>query len=173
MTAPVPSTPANGTVDRLLEPSLEDTTGLAETSLTDQPPLPDENALSRTPEVDQLLAQLRKKNREAASLRQRLAQAEALAQEAEAGLATAEADRNSLLAALARERVARQFNLPDELAERLRGDDEAAMAADAQQLSRALAGNMTAPRVDVGQGTRAVPDADPNSMFRRMARNAP
>lgn len=119
--------------------------------------------------VEKLLAQVRKKNREAANLRKRLAEAEPAAREA---LAAAErAERAE--AALTRERLARRFNLPGELAERLQGDSEADLAADAKRLSKVLAANHEPGRVDVGQGNRTAPETNPNTLFRRLARNAP
>lgn len=129
-----------------------------------------------TPEVDRLLSQLRKKNREAQNLRERVAKAEPAAQEAQAALdraERAESDRDALLAALSRERVARRYNLPDELAERLKGSTEDEMAADAEALSKLLNTSTRPSRVDVGQGNRTAPDADPNALFRRLARDAP
>jgi hypothetical protein len=129
-----------------------------------------------TPEVDRLLAQLHKKNREAANLRERVAKAEPAAQETQAAAERAEraeSERDALLAALSRERVARRFNLPDELAERLKGTTEQEMAADAESLSKLLNTSTRPGRVDVGAGNRTAPDSDPNALFRRLARDAP
>lgn len=129
-----------------------------------------------TPEVDRLLAQLHKKNREAANLRERVAKAEPAAQETQAATeraARAESERDELLAALTRERVARRFNLPDELAERLRGSSEQEMAADAESLSKLLNASVRPGRTDVGQGNRQPTESDPNALFRRLARDAP
>ena len=112
-----------------------------------------------TPEVDRLLAQLHKKNREAANLRERVAKAEPAAAETQAAAERAETERDEterdeLLAALARERVARRYNLPDELAERLKGSTEQEMAADAEALSKLLNTSARPGRCGPGQPHR-------------------
>lgn len=73
---------------------------------------------------------------------------------------------------LARERVAREFNLPNELAERLRGDSEDELKADAralQKFARPARGGSDDPKGGLDPSTE--PDAfDPKAEAQRVLR---
>lgn len=86
-----------------------------------------------------------------------------------------ERELNETRAELTRARVARSVGLPDELADRLRGDTEDEITADAERLSelfKATAKSGPAKRADVGQGNRTETESDSNAAFRRLARAA-
>lgn len=78
---------------------------------------------------------IRKLQSESKNLRTRAKQAEDKA----AGVEEKDSRISTLEAELLRERVARKLSLPDELVDRLRGDDEDSMLADAEKLVELLA----------------------------------
>lgn len=139
------------------EPVVTETAETAAEPETPQEGLPDS--------VRDLLA---KKNSEAANLRKRLKELEPLAREAEAAREAQKSELQRLqeqhevaLAelteanrAVIRERVARKLGLPDELAEVLRGDDEAEMTTHAERLAAHLAPHKER-RPDPSQGAAA------------------
>lgn len=122
---------------------------------------------------DRALEKIRKLNSENKNLRARtkaLEPLEAAAQEAERAKQTTEERFAALLAettaraeraeqALLRGRVAREAGLPDDLADRLRGDDEESLLADAKALAEkfSVPDPKPARRSDPSQGSDPMP----------------
>lgn len=121
-------------------------------------------------ELDELPEWARKKltkaNSEAARYRTELREAQEKLQSAktveEFEAATKElADKNAELEqALLRERVARKHNLPDALADRLRGSTEEELVADAKALAKLVAAPDDADPSSLGGGLDPSDDAD-------------
>lgn len=120
-------------------------------------------------------AALRKANKEAERSRLRLKDIEdrdkseaqrALDRANEAERRAADAERSLL-----RAKVALAKNLPAELADRLHGDTEAEMEADAETLAGLVAARNTAAPTTVPTGARTAPDngGDMNALLRRAA----
>lgn len=88
------------------------------------------------------------------------------------GRLTAEKERDELRTSVLRSKVAAKHDLPAELADRLQGDDEAALEEDAKRLAELVTpvGDMGARRGGA-QGTGGSAD-DMNAQIRRMAGRA-
>lgn len=139
--------------------------------MADENPTPDSSSATepndqQQPEVKpaadnlppEVKAALRKANKEAETLRLKLKELEdkdkSEAEKLVERLATAERERDALRTEAVRARVALTKGLPPELADRLRGDTEDEMAADADALLALVPAVTSRPRGDVDQGVR-------------------
>jgi len=119
--------------------------------------------------------QITKANTEAATYRTRLRDAEQklgdakTVDEFQAAVAEVRADNERLERELLRERVARRFELPDDLAARLQGKDEAELAADAKALQKYATPTPAAPASLAG-GLDPTDDGDTETDPRELAR---
>lgn len=123
------------------------------------------------PEVSRALRQA---NKEAEKLRLRLKEYEdrdkTEQQKLEERATAAERERDETRTSLLRMRVAVAKQLPSELVDRLRGNTEQELAADADALL-SLVGPSGRPRGDVDQGVRtAAAPVDMNALIRRGSR---
>lgn len=139
-------------------------------------PTVDQQTHNESDSVEETRNALRKANREAADRRRELAKTQERLRELEdaqktetererEARTTAERERDDLRLELRRLKIASEFNLSPTIAERLRGDDDEAMRADAKALVAELD-----PEGDLGarRGGQRPPNNDPNASLRAL-----
>lgn len=121
-------------------------------------------------DADKAADRIRKYQSENKNLRERAKAAEAKA----AGVDEKDSTISKLQGELLRERVGRRLNLPDELVDRLRGDNEEDILADAEKLVAIVgksSGGSTRPTERLRGGGE--PDSEPEPDLRKIAGDIP
>ena len=120
-------------------------------------------------DADKAADRIRKLQSEAKNLRERAKAAEAKAE----GVDERDKRITSLQSELLRERVGRRLNLPDELVDRLRGDSEEEILADAEKLVAIVGRTATSTKPTERLRGGGEPDVEPEPDLSKVVADIP